>query len=47
MIDTESQNWEPTDKGKLILAGVYEDTLRAKDLRQIDEQLVKKKLMER
>ena len=47
MIDTDHQNWEPTDKGKLILAGVYEETLRAKELKQIDEQLVKKKMMER
>lgn len=47
MIDTDSQSWEPTDKGKLILAGVYEETLRAKELKQIDEQLIKKKMMER
>ena len=47
MIDTDHQNWEPTDKGKLILAGVYEETLRAKELKQIDEQLLKKKLQER
>ena len=47
MCDNDSSNWEPTDKGKLILAGVYEETLRARELKQIDEQFLKKKLLER
>ena len=33
LIETDSQNWEPTDKGKIILSGVYEETTRYKELK--------------
>lgn len=47
LIDSDHTCWEPTDKGKLILAGDYENTYRARTLKQIDEQFVKKKMQER
>lgn len=47
LVDSDHTSWEPTDKGKLILAGEYESTHRARTLKQIDEQFVKKKMLER